>query len=62
MCKAWGGVGAIIASIICYNMSKCIFKRKNKELKDMAARKAALEKIILGDKRLESGYEPDEHV
>lgn len=62
MCKAWGGIGAVIASVISYNISKWIFRRKNKELKDMAARKAELETMVLGDKRLESGYEPDNYV
>ncbi len=62
MCKAWAGVGAATASLICYAISKRIFKKKNQELKDMAMRKAKLEAVVLGDKRLESGYNPDDYV
>ena len=61
-CKAWAFLGAVLAVWISWTISKKIFKKKNKEIKDLSARKEELEIVVLGKKRLTSGYEPNQHV
>lgn len=60
-CQMWALLGAGLASYIGYKVCKFIWKRKDDELKDMAKRKKELENELLGQDRLSSGYEPNEH-
>lgn len=61
-CQLWAGFTAIIVIYLARKICIAIVKRKNIEINEIAKRKERLEIQVLGDKRLSSNYDPDDHV
>lgn len=61
-CQLWVALSMIVVVYIAYRACKIVTKRKNAEIKKIATRKKELETAVLGDERLSSKYNPDDHL
>ena len=61
-CQMWAVACSALIAYLAYRACKFILQRKNAEMNRVCESKKRLEQRLLGDRRLSSGYDPDEHI